>query len=133
MSIFLIDIITGREYILTGNISTGISVQSNIISSESGITSNMLTSGIVRVVGVSGGTIINATPSISNGYDGQIIIIKGESNINTVTLKSNNNLIGSNLMLDNGIDFTLGKGDLLQLYYDASDGCWYEISRKNNI
>jgi hypothetical protein len=99
---------------------------------ENGISSSMINYDILRISGNTGATTITSTPSIALGVDGQKIILKGQSNANSVTFKSESNLSGSKLKLDNGIDFTLGLGDVLELYYDAIDGYWYEIGRKNN-
>ena len=105
----------------------------NNISSVSGITELMLGETLIRIQGnISGNTIISRTPNIGVGNNGQIIILKGCSDVNLVTLQSENILNGSKLKLDNGINFTMGKGELIQLYYDEFDGFWYEMFRKRN-
>jgi len=117
---------------ITGKTITIPSTVNNIIGST-GITSTMLNKTIIKIQGsVSGNTIITKLPNIVAGEDGQIIILKGCSNTNLVTLQSETNLTGSKLKLDNGINFTLGLGDNIELYYDTTDGYWYEISRKKN-
>lgn len=103
------------------------------ITGSTGITTAMINNYIIRISGSTGATIITKLPNIAAGSNGQVIILKGNSNTNTVTLQSETNLSGSKLKLDGGINFTLGLGDILQLYYDSVDGYWYEISRKNNL
>lgn len=98
-----------------------------------GITSAMiLANPLVRVVGNSGDITITATPSIAAGVDGQELTIQGTNDTDTVTFQDESNLAGSDLNLAGGVDFTVGRGDILRLLYDAGDAKWFEISRSNN-
>ena len=56
--------------------------------------------------------------------DGQVIVLKGMSNANSVTLDD-----GSGLELSGGVKFIMGTGDTLTLVYDALTGNWVELSR----
>ncbi len=56
--------------------------------------------------------------------DGQVVVLKGISNANSVTLDD-----GSGLELSGGVKFIMGLGDTLTLVYDALTGNWVELSR----
>ena len=89
------------------------------ISADTGI---KVTSPIMHVQGNGGAVDITADPQISEGKLGQLLILEGKSNVNTVTLEDGNGvqLQGENILNDN---------DALLLYYDGSD--WEEIARNN--
>jgi hypothetical protein len=76
-----------------------------------------------RVQGT-GAVTLNATTAISNGsYTGQILVLQGKSNTNTLTVPDNaNTKLAGNC--------TLGDDDTLTLLWEGSD--WIEISRSNN-
>jgi hypothetical protein len=74
---------------------------------------------------------LTSTPTLANGADGQVLIIQGTDDTNTVTVQDEGTLAGSNLELG-AATRTLGKGDLLVLTFDSTDGAWYEISFANN-
>ena len=91
-----------------------------------------LTGKIVRVTGNGGAVTLTSTPTIEAGEeDGQIVIIQGTDNTNTVTLQDKSSLAGTTLALDAQVDATLGQGDTLMLMWDAGDSLYYEISRAN--
>lgn len=129
----LAELDTEKLSITSFNTPTWTPSQVYSITSSTGITTAMINNYIIRISGSTGATTITKLPNIAAGNNGQVIILKGNSNTNTVTLQSESNLTGSKLRLDGGINFTLGLGDILQLYYDSVDGYWYEISRKNNM
>jgi len=84
--------------------------------------------GINRIVGSGGAVTLSASPSVNDGdIDGQICRVQGTSDANTVTINDN-----TNVQLAGGAAFTLGKGDILILWWDAGDGDWYEESRSDN-
>ncbi len=56
--------------------------------------------------------------------DGQVIVLKGMSNTNTVSLDD-----GSGLELCAGVKFIMGAGDTLTLVYDKLTNNWVELSR----
>lgn len=91
-----------------------------------------VTNTIMRVQGNGGAVTLTSTPTIADGADGQVVYIQGDHDTNTLTLQDEGNLANSGLALQGGVDFTLGKGDILTLTYDAGDDKWYEISRSDN-
>ncbi|MFA5183160.1 MAG: hypothetical protein WC405_17730, partial [Syntrophales bacterium] len=97
------------------------------ITAGTGITSDMLTYKITRIQGNGGAVDITANPQIAGGTDGQIIILQGKSDTNTVKFDT-----GTGLALSGGNSFTMGTGDTLQLMYDSGTSLWYEISRSDN-
>ncbi|NIT56082.1 MAG: hypothetical protein GWN00_07540 [Aliifodinibius sp.] len=99
------------------------------IVAGTGITAAML-KRITRIQGSGGAVTITATPNIAAGTEGQILILTGESDANTVTLQDESTLAGSNLQLSGGNDFTMGQYDTIELMYVGS--VWREISRSNN-
>uniref|UniRef100_A0A6H1ZBT3 Depolymerase 2 capsule K5-specific C-terminal domain-containing protein n=1 Tax=viral metagenome TaxID=1070528 RepID=A0A6H1ZBT3_9ZZZZ len=75
-----------------------------------------------------GAVTLTATPTIANGFDGQVAILIGTSNVNTVTIQHGTTY---NLLLDQGQDFTLGNGDSIVLLFLTAIGDWIELDRKN--
>lgn len=86
----------------------------------------------VEVAGKLAATTLTSTPTISDGYAGERLLIIGTSDSLTVTFQDESNLTGSGLQLAGGADITLGAGDTLYLVYSATVGAWCEISRSNN-
>lgn len=110
------------------SINGTIALAPNSSLSVSAGTSITVTNGIMRVVGSGGAVDITANPQIAAGNnDGQIVIIKGLSDTNTVRFDD-----GAGLELNSGLSFTLGRRDTLVLMYDAVDGVWIEVSRSDN-
>ena len=99
----------------------------NAVSAASGVTSAMLAKRIIRVYGNGGPIDITANPQIAAGSDGQIILLEGKSDTNTLKFDT-----GTGLALSGGVSFTMGAGDTLQLMYDSGTSLWYEISRSDN-
>ena len=95
------------------------------ISAGTGV---IVTNAIMRVQGNGGPVDITATPyQISLGSnDGQFLIIRGLSNTNTVKFDD-----GDGLILDAGVSFVMGEGDILTLIYDDVGKVWIEISRSD--
>ncbi len=85
----------------------------------------------VKVAGSGPSVTLTSTPTISAGKDGQYLIIAGTDDTNTVTVQDKDSLASSALQLQ-AASRTLGKGDILVLTYDSTDGFWYEISYANN-
>jgi len=102
------------------------------VSIVAGTGLNALTDPIMRVQGNGGAVTVTATPSIVAGQDGQIIWVIGDSDANNVKWQDEAQLGSSGLALSGGQDFTMGKGDVLQLVYDAGESKYYEISRSDN-
>lgn len=81
----------------------------------------------VKVVGNGGAVSLIATPTITNpSADGQLLIIQGTDNTNTVTLQDEGSLAGTKLELG-AATRALGLGDTLGLLWDASAGKWFEL------
>ena len=133
----------GRELFVNGNtISVGptqgnatfnvdgnfalIGTANQLVTALGGITANR---SFVRVAGNGGAITITANPQISVSgtlQDGQILILKGTSDVNTVTIVE-----GNGVSLESGVNFTLGSKDVLHLIYDSVDTEWIEISRSD--
>lgn len=101
------------------------------IVAATGIT---VTNRIMRVQGSGGPVTITATPHISDKFtvDGFELILEGRDDTNLVTLQDEVNLPGSGLHLEDTLDKTLGKGDILRLIYNATDRCWYQSAPMTN-
>ncbi|MCE2928930.1 MAG: hypothetical protein LW817_04790, partial [Candidatus Caenarcaniphilales bacterium] len=101
---------------------------SAVVSISSGSGVNAIANTILRVQGNGGPVTISANPQITTTSinDGQILIIKGTSDTNTVTITN-----GSGVSLSDGLAFTLGQRDTITLYYDAVDNLWTEINRSD--
>jgi len=82
---------------------------------------------LIRIAGDGGAIDITADPQVADGTDGQIIILQGDSDANTVKLDD-----GTGLQLAGGASITLGQGDIIQLIFDSGDDDWKECFRSNN-
>jgi len=86
------------------------------------------TNSIMRVAGNGGAVVLDTDPAIANGtYDGQLLIIQGCSDSNTVQIAD-----ACNTALSGNVAFTLGVGDILELVWDAGSSIWYERNRSDN-
>lgn len=94
------------------------------ITAAGGIT---VTRGIMRVQGSGGAIDITADPQIVDGNDGEIVILEGMSDTNTLTLDD-----GTGLQLAGAASFVMGEGDVIQLMYNANRDIWIEITRSDN-
>jgi hypothetical protein len=82
----------------------------------------------MRVQGSGGAIDITANPQIVDGTaDGQMVILKGQSDANTLKFDD-----GTGLALAGGVSFTMGLGDTLTLIFDVTDDLWFEIGRSDN-
>ncbi|RLA02964.1 MAG: hypothetical protein DRQ47_06005 [Gammaproteobacteria bacterium] len=83
---------------------------------------------IIRVAGDGGAAVLDVDPAIEDGVeDGQIVIIQGTHDTNTVQIVD-----AVNTQLAAAAAMTLGKGDSLYLAWDSGESNWYEISRSDN-
>ena len=83
---------------------------------------------IVRVAGDGGAAVLDTAPAIEDGSaDGQMVIIQGTHDTNTVQIVDN-----VNTQLAGGVAITLGKGDTIQLIWDSGESDWYELNRADN-
>jgi len=76
--------------------------------------------------------VMTSTPTLAAGADGEILIIVGVNDTNTITLQDISNLGGSGLILAGNADMVLGSGDSLILLYSTRSSHWLELSRSDN-
>ncbi len=93
------------------------------ITAGGGIT---VTKSVMKIQGSGAAVDISANPQITAGTDGQILVLKGGSDTNTVKFDN-----GTGISLTDGLSFTLGNKDTITLIYDATDAEWIEISRSD--
>jgi hypothetical protein len=87
-----------------------------------------VTRGVMRIAGSAGAVDITVDPQIVAGIaDGQLVVLQGTSNTNTVKLDN-----GTGLKLSGAVSFTMGNGDMMSLMYDQGNAVWVEISRTDN-
>ena len=87
----------------------------------------------IRVVGNGAPILMGSTPTITPGTaDGQLLIVQGTNNANTVELQDDATLLGSQLHLG-ATSRVLGKGDSLLLSWDATDALWNELAFSNLV
>lgn len=85
----------------------------------------------IKVVGSGGAVTLVGVPTISpTTDDGQILIIQGTSDANTVTLQDAGTLPGSQLALQ-AATRVLGAGDMILLVWDLATTTWNELTFSN--
>jgi phage baseplate assembly protein gpV len=123
---------TGNVGILTSNPGANLSINGDVAFIPSSVqtinntVSLTPTKTIMRVKSNGGAKTMSANPQIADGTDGQILILKGDSDTDTLMFDH-----GSGLKMTDGVGFTLGNGDILQFIYDATDDEWIEMLRSN--
>ena len=91
-------------------------------------------SSIVRIQG-EGAAVVLATTSdqIAAGTtDGQFLILRGMHDTNTVTVNheaDDSNAATTEVVLNSGVQFTMGNNDTLTLIYDDLVKAWLEVAR----
>jgi hypothetical protein len=90
------------------------------ITAAGGITPS---NAIMEVQGSGGAVDITANPQIAAGSPGQLLIIEGESDTNTLTLED-----GNGLHLHGG-KAILRQKDIIGFYYDSDDSEYHEMFR----
>jgi len=78
-----------------------------------------------RVQGASGAVTLDATTAVTDGsIDGQLLVLFGVSDTNTVTIEdaANTKLNGQVILTD---------GDCIILYWDSTNSLWREVARNN--
>ena len=86
------------------------------------------TYSLMRIAGDGAATTLDTDPAIADGsYDGQILILQGCHDTNTVTIAD-----ACNTALSGNVNFTLGLGDMLVLVWDAGQSIWWEQTRSDN-
>ena len=87
-----------------------------------------VTAYVMRVVGADADALLDTDPAINDGSaDGQIVIIQGVADGNTVTIADN-----VNTQLNGAASCTLGDGDTISLLWDSDYSMWIELYRSNN-
>jgi hypothetical protein len=91
------------------------------ITAAGGIT---ITNATMRIKGDGSPVIITASPQIApSGTDGQIILLHGSDDVNTVTIHD-----GDGLHLHSGTTLIMGDRDMIVFQYDTSAGLWAELT-----
>ena len=98
------------------------------ITAGGGVTAAMIVTKVIRIQGSGGDVTVTAEPAISAGTDGQIIILMGSNDSQTVKFNSGGS---TGLKLSADTSFTLGSGDIMQMVYVTGLG-WVEIGRTDN-
>lgn len=91
---------------------------------------NLITSTApkIRIKGNGGPVVMTSLPTIDLGTaDGQLLIVLGTDDTNTVTLQDNGSLAGSKLRLG-ATSRVLGNGDMLLLSWDSAAALWFEMA-----
>jgi hypothetical protein len=83
--------------------------------------------GFIRVQGSGAPVQLSSSPQISTGVDGQLMVLKGSHNTNTLNLISKNGVT-----LNESTEFKMGQKDLIFLFFDADDNEWIEMGRSDN-
>lgn len=78
---------------------------------------------IVLVQGSGGAVTLTSNPNITAGVKGQLLILEGQNNTNTLALTN-----GNGVKLSGAI--TLGLNDTIFLYFNGTN--WLEVARSNN-
>jgi hypothetical protein len=69
---------------------------------------------------------LTSTPTIADGYEGQVITIVNEDGVDTIFLQDQGSLANSNLRLT-GTSITLGPRDSVTLRFSDTIGDWVQI------
>ena len=87
-----------------------------------------VSAGKVRVAGSGAPVVLTSKPTVALGtLDGQLLLVQGTSDANTVTLQDDGSLAGSKLRLGS-TSRVLGAGDSVLLSWDATLGMWCEVA-----
>ena len=108
-------------------ISTGIFVGGVAVFPESGTT--LVANGdtlavdraFMKVAGNGGPAVLNAVTGIAPGTSGQVVILAGTSNTNTVRFTSS-----GNIQLSGGVPYTLAQNGMITLLYNGAK--WVELN-----
>jgi hypothetical protein len=105
-----------------GNVFSKHSVTTTTLADSATLTP---ATNIYRLAGTSGAITLDGTTAITDGeVDGQILIIKGTSDTNTVTIND-----GANTQQNGNV--TLADGDTIEFWWDSTGSEWQERSRNN--
>lgn len=96
-----------------------------ILAASSVIKPEATVMNIIATVG-GGAVTLTSNPSIGDGINGQVLVLRGSSATDTITLTDGNGMLLSSTI-------TLGLNDVLVLYFDGLvTNDWIEISRNLN-
>lgn len=109
---------------LDDNRSLYLGVYQGTIVAATGITKEMINCGHIIFINAAA-VDITANPQIVAGVDGQIIVITGRSDVNTLTLDD-----GTGLALS--AQWVGGLWDSITLIYSSYSSIWIELCRSNN-
>ena len=90
------------------------------VTAEGGITP---TGSLIPIKGSGGAVTVTASPAITAGSDGELLLLTGVNDTNTVTINS-----GTGVKLFGG-SAEIGDNDKLLLVYNSTDTQWEEVSR----
>ena len=103
-----------------------VNVGSTGAQTPAGSATLVVSASILRVSGSGGAVTLDTTTPIANGeFDGQLLILTGTSDANTVTIQST----GTNMDM-NG-DVILTNGDSIEFWWDNTNTLWRERGRSN--
>ncbi len=113
----------------------GLELKGTFIGRPSSTTSTAITAGggvtvtntVMRISGSGGAVDITANPQVVAGIDGQVVMLIGTSDTNTVKFDD-----ATGLQLAGAVSFTMGIGDTLTLMYDGTNSVWSELGRSDN-
>lgn len=89
--------------------------------------------GTIKVIGNGGAVVLVATPTITSpAIDGQVVILRGTSDVNTVTLQDVSTLAGTKLRLG-AATRVLGNRDNITLQWDGTGLEWIELGFTNIV
>ncbi|MCE2928307.1 MAG: hypothetical protein LW817_01595 [Candidatus Caenarcaniphilales bacterium] len=112
----------------TADVNGSLALKSSGIQTMFAATTLSPSKSIMKVASNSGAVNLSSNPQVSlTGIaDGQLLIIKGTSNANTVRFND-----GAGLSLKDNTFVVLGNKDTLVLMYDAGDNEWLEVMRSD--
>jgi hypothetical protein len=124
-----VEALTGTNKIGIRNASTDVGTP--LAATMSAVSSTIPhTARVVRLNNTSGGSLtITAAPTISDGQDGEILIVFNGST-NSVTIQDQGTLASSNLRLS-ATTVALGTRDSIMLMYSSTVGDWIQIGQTN--
>ena len=122
----LCDLLDGADAVLCKDGSSNIYLRLQDASSTLAAAATLTPSRPVHKVGGDGGAVtLNATTAIADGTkDGQVLVLVGTSNTNTVKI-----IHGANVQLNGNV--TLAQHDVLRLVWSDTVGDWVELGRNS--
>jgi len=75
---------------------------------------------------------LTSTPTITDGYDGERLLLIGMDDTKTVTIQDESNLTSSNLQNIGGANITLKKGNIVGYIFSEQTGYWEQMFQKTD-